>query len=60
MPRKERPPPALLTWEIYLARSTPAKYIGRVEAVDADAAIEAAAKEFDVKDPKRLIAVRLA
>jgi 1,2-phenylacetyl-CoA epoxidase PaaB subunit len=52
MPRK-----ALLTWELYLARSTPAKYIGSVEAADAEAAIEAATKEFEVKDPKRLIAV---
>jgi hypothetical protein len=42
------------------ARSTPAKYVGRVEAADADAAIEAATKEFEVKDPKRLIAVRRA
>jgi hypothetical protein len=63
MPRKEPQPPkeaSLLTWEIYLARSTPAKYVGRVEAADADAAIEAATKEFEVKDPKRLIAVRRA
>jgi hypothetical protein len=56
------PPPAkvdsLLVWEIYQARSTPAKYIGTVEATDADTAIEAAAKEFNVEDPKRLIAVR--
>jgi hypothetical protein len=60
MPRKDRLPPKeapLLTWEIYVARSTPAKYVGRVEAADADAAIEAAVKEFEA-DPKRLIAVR--
>jgi 1,2-phenylacetyl-CoA epoxidase PaaB subunit len=60
MPRKERLLPPLLTWEIYLARSTLAKYVGSVEAADADAAIEAATKEFQVKDPKRLIAVRRA
>jgi hypothetical protein len=39
MPRKLPPEEApLLTWEIYLARSTPAKCIGRAEAADADAA----------------------
>jgi hypothetical protein len=57
MPRKEPQPPPL-TWEIYLARSTPAKYVGRIEAADADAAIEAASNEFEVKDPNWLIAVR--
>jgi hypothetical protein len=31
-----------------------------MEAADADAAIEVAAKEFKVADPKRLIAVRRA
>jgi 1,2-phenylacetyl-CoA epoxidase PaaB subunit len=56
-PRKAQP---LLKWEIYQARSTPAKYVGTVEAADADAAIEAAAKEFNVREPKRLIAVRRA
>jgi hypothetical protein len=46
------PGKALLTGEIYLARSTPAKLAGRVEAPDAEAATEAAAKEFGA-DPKR-------
>jgi hypothetical protein len=56
VPRKERPSPR---WDIYLARSTPAKLIGTVEASDADAAIEAAIREFHVTDQhaKRLIAV---
>jgi hypothetical protein len=42
---------------LFVARSTPAKSVGRVEAPDAEAAIEVAAKEFKV-DPKRLMAVR--
>jgi hypothetical protein len=50
----------LLKWEIYQARSTPAKYIGTVEAADAEAAVEATAKVFGIKDAKRLISVRLA
>jgi putative GTP pyrophosphokinase len=44
-------------WDIYLAKRTPAKLVGAVEASDVDAAIEKAAKEFDVRDPRRLIAV---
>ena len=51
-------PPA--NWDIYLAKHTPAKLVGTVEATDADAAIEKAGMEFEVKDPKRLIAVRRA
>jgi len=46
------------SWVIYLARRTPAKWLGTVEATDADAAISKAVKLFDVKDPKKLIAVR--
>jgi len=41
MPRNQKLPPKeapLLAWEIYVARSTPSKYVGRVEAADADAA----------------------
>jgi hypothetical protein len=34
--------------------------VGTVEATDAEAAIEKAGMEFEVKDPKRLIAVRRA
>ena len=47
-----------VTWDIYLARHMPAKLLGTVEATDADAAIEAEAKLFDVPDPGKLIAVR--
>jgi hypothetical protein len=46
------------SWDIHLARHTPAKWIGTVEAADADAAIEEAAKQFAIQDTKRLIAVR--
>jgi hypothetical protein len=49
MPRTPKPLP---TWEIYIARAK-AVHLGTVEAADADAAIEAAAKEFKA-DPKRL------
>jgi hypothetical protein len=55
MPREPKPLPI---WEIYIARAK-AKRLGSVEAADAEAAIEAAAKEFKV-DPKRLMAVRRA
>jgi len=42
-------------------RATPAKFVGIVEAVDANAAIKKAVEELEIKfDPKRLIAVRRA
>ena len=46
-----------VTWDIYEARHTPAKWLGTVEAATADEAIEVAAKEFGI-EAKRLIAVR--
>ena len=48
-----------VTWDIYQARHTPAKWLGTVEAATADDAIETAAKEFKI-EPTRLIAVRRA
>jgi hypothetical protein len=47
-------------WNIYVATSTPAKLLGSVEAIDADAAIAKAIEEFDVEPTRqnRLIAVR--
>jgi hypothetical protein len=42
-----------------LARHTPAKLLGTVKAVDADAAIEEAAREFAIEG-QRLIAVKRA
>jgi hypothetical protein len=53
---KRRQPAPLLWWDIYRAASE-ARWIGSVEAVDADAAIDAAAKEFKT-DAWRLIAVQ--
>jgi len=50
--------PSLPRFDIYLARYTPAKLLGAVEAPDADLAIAEAMKEFEISDPKRLIAVR--
>jgi hypothetical protein len=47
-----------VTWDVYLARHIPARLLGTVEATDADAAIEAGAKLFDVADPGKLIAIR--
>ncbi len=46
-----------VTWDIYQARHTRAKWIGDVEAASAEEAISLAAKEFK-QDPKRLIALR--
>jgi hypothetical protein len=46
----------MLRWDIYRAAAK-AKWIGTVEAVDADAAIKDAAKEFNIEDPKKLFAV---
>jgi len=44
MTKRPKPRPATTSsWDIYLARHSPAKWIGTVEAVDADAAIEEAA-----------------
>ena len=50
------PPPT--SWDIYLARHAPAKWIRTVEAADADAAIKEPAEKFNVQDIKKLIAVR--
>jgi len=44
-------------WDIYLARPTPAKLLGAVEAVSERAAIVKAAKEFKTSASK-LIALR--
>jgi hypothetical protein len=55
VPRKQQPPPPS-SWDIYLARHTPAKWIRTVEATDADAAIEEAVKELGI-EWRRLIAV---
>ncbi len=59
MTKRAKPRPATMSsWDIYLARHSPAKWIGTVEAVDANAAIVEAAKLFDVKEPRKLIAVQ--
>jgi hypothetical protein len=50
--------PNLSVWDIYLVRQTPAKFIGLVEATDAEAAIAEAVWRFDVKEPSKLMAVR--
>jgi hypothetical protein len=57
MPKQPSPPQprSVSSWDIYLAASK-AKWIGSIEAEDADAAIKAAAIEFKT-DPWRLIAV---
>jgi hypothetical protein len=43
---------------MYQARHTPAKWIGTLQAVDADTAIKDAGKEFNIEDTKKLIAVQ--
>jgi hypothetical protein len=52
----------LPSWNIYVLRASPARFVGVVEAADADAAIEEAIKEFQIEPSrqKRLIAVRRA
>lgn len=57
----QRPNLRLVTpssWNIYLAQHSPAKWIGTVEAINANGAIEEAAKLFKVNDPRKLIAVQ--
>ena len=46
-----------VTWNIYLARHAPAKWLGTVEATDKREAIARAAQEFK-SDAAKLIAVR--
>ena len=48
-PFKPRPPQPVLRWDIYRVAAK-AKWIGTVEAVEADAAIKDAAKEFNIVD----------
>ncbi len=58
MTKRPKSRPAASSWDIYAARYSPAKWIGTVEAVDTNAAIEEAAKLFKVNDPRKLIAAR--
>jgi hypothetical protein len=59
MTKLPKPRPATRpSWDIYLAQHSPAKWIGTVEAVDKDAAIEEAAELFKVSDRRKLIAVQ--
>jgi hypothetical protein len=46
------------SWDIYLARHTPAKWVGTVEAVDFDTAIEEATQRFEVENSRKLLVVR--
>jgi 1,2-phenylacetyl-CoA epoxidase PaaB subunit len=46
-----------LRWDVYRAAAK-ARLIGTVEAPDADTAIKVATDEYNVRDPRRLIAVR--
>jgi hypothetical protein len=56
---RPKPRPATSSsWNVYLAWYSPAKWVGTVEAIDADAAIAEATKLFKVDDPRKLIAVR--
>jgi hypothetical protein len=45
-----------LRWDIYRAAAK-ARLIGTVDAPDADTAIKVAAEEYNIPDPRRLIAV---
>jgi hypothetical protein len=44
--------------DVYLARYTPAKWIGTAEAVNFDAATAAPTKELEAAELKRVIAAR--
>jgi hypothetical protein len=60
MPQKPAPK-EMHSWRIHRIRSTPAAYIGIVEAPDEEAAIQVAIKEFKITDSdeqKRLVATR--
>ena len=49
----------LPNWDIYVLQGSPAKLGAWVSAKDAEAAVDAAIKQFDLKEPKqRLLAVR--
>jgi hypothetical protein len=56
MAKKPKPPPNPVRWDVYRAAAR-GKLLGTVEAADADAAVEAAAKEFKT-DAWRLIALQ--
>jgi Ser/Thr protein kinase RdoA (MazF antagonist) len=59
MTKRIKPGPATRSsWDIYLAQHSPAKWIGTVEAVDKNAAIEEAAELFKANDPRKMIAVQ--
>ena len=55
MTKSPKSRPATSSWDI-TARYSPTKWIGTVEAVDTNRAIEEAAKAFKVNDPRKLIA----
>ena len=60
MPKKPAPK-EMHSWRIHRIRSTPAAYIGIVEAPDEEAEIQAAIKEFKITDSdeqRRLVAQR--
>lgn len=49
-------------WQISRIKSTPAAHVGRVEAADAEEAIQVAIKEYHITDPhqqSRLMARRV-
>ena len=50
-------PPPMFRGDIYRAAAK-AKWIGTVEAADADAAIREAAKLYNIEDTKKLLAVQ--
>jgi Ser/Thr protein kinase RdoA (MazF antagonist) len=59
MTKRAKPRPVTRSsWDIYLATHSPAKWIGTIEAVDKDAAIEEAAELFKANDPRKMIAVQ--
>ena len=51
------PEPPMANFDIYVARTSPARLIGWVKARTADEALSIAAEEYD-KDERRLLAIR--
>jgi hypothetical protein len=52
-------PVVLRNWRISLIKSTPAAFVGYIDAPDAESAIKQAIEQFEIKDPqkqRRLIA----
>jgi hypothetical protein len=53
MAKKPKATPAVSRWRISFLKSTPARFLGYIDAPDEKAAIEAAAKEYKIAEALR-------